>query len=199
LPNLAVEKGQYYFCVALKLNYNWGLGKHRLFSVGCFRSVAYMYNYCKYIVKELIFYPLKRLMEERKFLYTLCSRALGMDDTVIFAGVVNDYGKLIVVLTRLFANQKYGIMDDGFFKSTPGILCRSFSHNSDGLYSVKNMKNSITCINMESRSYFQLIDVAKNKYIAFSSLTDIHDKYLCIYFEANKSVSDTILKLYTVF
>jgi hypothetical protein len=158
-----------------------------------------MYNYGKHIVKELILYHLKRLMEERIFLYSLCSRALGMDDAVIFAGVVNDYGKLIVGIPRLFANRKYGIMDDGFFNSTPSALYRIFSHNGDGLYSITNMKNFITRFNMGNRSCFQLLDVAKNKYIAFSSLTEMHDKYLCIYFEAKKPVSDTILKLDTVF
>ena len=120
-------------------------------------------------------------------------------DAVIFARVVNDYGELIVGLPRLFANQKYGIMDDGFFKSTPGALYHIFSHNSDGLYSIKNMKSFITRFNMGYRSHFQLIDVAKNKYIAFSTLTEMHNKNLCIYFKAKRPVSNTILKLDIVF
>ena len=138
-------------------------------------------------------------MEERKFFYSLCSKALGIDDSIIFIGVVNDYGKLIVGLPRLFANQKNGIMDDGFFKSTSDSLYSIFSHNNNGLYSIKNMNNFITHFSMGKRSDFQLINVAKNKYVAFPSLTDIRDKYLCIYFEANNSVRDIILKLNTVF
>ena len=158
-----------------------------------------MCNYCKYIVKELIFYSLKHPVEERKFLYSLCSKALGIDNSIMFIGVVNDCGKLIVGLPRLFANHKNGFMGDGFYESTPGSVYSIFSQNNDGLYSVKNMKNFIIHFNIGNRSDFQLINVAKNMYIAFSSLTEIHDKYLCIYFEAKKPVSDTILKLNTVF
>ena len=158
-----------------------------------------IYNYCKYIVKELIFYCLKHPVEERKFLYSLCHKALEIDDSILFAGVVNDYGKLIVGLPRLFANPKNWIMHNGFFKSTPNSLYRIFSHNNDGMYSAKNMKNFIVHLNMGNRSDFQLINVAKNRYIAFTSLTEAHDKILCIYFEENKYVSNTILKLNTVF
>ena len=167
--------------------------------MGYYGSIAHIYNYCKYIVKELIFYSLKHLVEERKFLYSLCSKALGIDNSIIFTGVVNDYGKMILGLPRLFAYQKCGIMGDGFFKSNPDSLYRILSHNNDGLYSIKNMKNLITHSNIGNRSDFQLINVAKNKYVAFTSLTEIHDKYLCIYFEAKESVSDTMLKLNTVF
>lgn len=138
-------------------------------------------------------------MEERKFLYSLCSKALGIDGSIIFTGVVNDYGKLILGLPRLFDIQKNGIMDDSFFKSSQNSLSCIFSNDNDGLYSVKNMKNIIVHFNMGIRSEFQLINVTKNKYIAFASLTEIHDKYLCIYFEANKSVCNTIIKLNSVF
>ena len=138
-------------------------------------------------------------MEERKFLYSLCSRALGIDDSILFAGVVNDYGKLIVGLPRLFANQKNRMMHDGFFKSTPDSVYRIFSHSNDGLYSVENMKNFIIRFNMGNISDFQLINVAKNRYIAFTSLTEVDDKILCICFEENKYVSNTMLKLNTVF
>ena len=138
-------------------------------------------------------------MEERKFLYSLCSKALGIDSSIIFTGVVNDYGKLILGLPRLFDIQKNGIMDDSFFKSPQNSLSCIFSTDNDGLYSVKNMKNIIVHFTMGIRSEFQLINVTNNKYIAFASLTEIHDKYLCIYFEANKSVSNTIIKLNSVF
>jgi hypothetical protein len=167
--------------------------------VGYYGSIAHIYNYCKYIVKELIFYSLRHLVEERKFLYSLCSNALGMDESIMFTGVVNDYGKLILGLPRLFAYQKNGILGDVFFTSTPDSLYRILSHNNDGLYSIKNMKNLITHSNIGNRSDFQLINVAKDKYIAFTSLTEIHNKYLCIYFEAKESLNDIMLKLNTVF
>ena len=61
------------------------------------------------------------------------------------------------------------------------------------------MKNIVVHFNMGNRFDFQLINVTKDKYIAFASLTEIHDKYLCIYFEVNKSVSNTIVKLNTIF
>ena len=162
-------------------------------------SITYMYNYCKYIVKELIIYSLKNFVEEREFLYSLCSKALGIDDSIMFTGVLNDYGKLIVGLPGLFADQKNGIMDDGFFESTQGSLYSIFSQNNDGLYSIKNMKNFIIHFNIGNRSDFQIINVTKNRYVAIFSLTETNDKYLCIYFESKKSVSDTILKLNTVF
>ena len=173
-------------------------------SIGCLiwttvNLLPYIYNYCKYIVKELIFYSLKHFVEERKFLYSLCSKALGVDDSILFTGVVNDYGKLIVGLPRLFASPKNWMMHNSFFRSTPDSLYRIFSHNNDGLYSVKNTKNFIVHFNMGNKSDFQLINVAKNRYIAFTSLTEAHDKILCIYFEENKYVSNTILKLNSVF
>ena len=82
-------------------------------------------------------------MEERKFLYSLCSKALGVDNSILFTGVVNDYGKLIVGLPRLFGIQKNEIMGDSFFKSSQNSLYYIFSNDNDGLYSIKNMKNII--------------------------------------------------------
>ncbi len=138
-------------------------------------------------------------MEERKFLYSLCSKALEIDDSILFAGVVNDCGKLILGLPRLFVNPKNWMTHDGFFKSTHDSLHRIFSHNNDGLHSVKNMRNFIINFGMGNRSDFQLINVTKNRYIAFTSLTEAHDKFLCIYFEENRYVSNTMLKLNAVF
>ena len=138
-------------------------------------------------------------MEERKFFYSLCSKALGIDSSILFTGVVNDYGKLIVGLPRLFGIQKDEIVDDSIFKTSQNSLYYNFSNDNDGLYSIENMKNITVHFDMKNRSEFQLINVTKNKYIAFASLTEIHDKYLCIYFKANKSVSNTIIKLNTIF
>ena len=139
------------------------------------------------------------VVEERKFLYDLCSKALGIDSSILFTGVVNDYGKLIVGLPRLFGIQKDEIVDDSIFKTSQNSLYYNFSNDNDGLYSIENMKNITVHFDMKNRSEFQLINVTKNKYIAFASLTEIHDKYLCIYFKANKSVSNTIIKLNTIF
>jgi hypothetical protein len=139
------------------------------------------------------------VVEERKFLYGLCSKALGIDSSILFTGVVNDYGKLIVGLPRLFGIQKDEIVDDSIFKTSQNSLYYNFSNDNDGLYSIENMKNITVHFDIKNRSEFQLINVTKNKYIAFASLTEIHDKYLCIYFKANKSVSNTIIKLNTIF
>jgi hypothetical protein len=88
--------------------------------------LPYIYNYYKYIVKRLISYPLMHTVEERKFLYTLCSNALGMDESIVFTGVVNDCGKLIVGVPRLFVDQKNGPEGDSLFKSPPDSLCIFF-------------------------------------------------------------------------
>ena len=120
-----------------------------------------------------------------------------MDKSIVFTGVVDDYGKLIVGIPRLFSDQKDGSKGDGFFRLTPGSL-RSFFSQDDGLYSIKTMKNIFIDFNVENRSDFQIINVQNNKYIAIFSLTETHDKYLCIYFETKKPVN-TILKLNTIF
>jgi hypothetical protein len=136
-------------------------------------------------------------VEERKFLYTLCSNALGMDESIVFTGVVNDCGKLIVGVPRLFVDQKNGPEGDSLFKSPPDSSCIFFSQD-DGLYSIKIMKNIFINFNVENKSDFQIINVQKDKYVAIFSLTETHDKYLCIYFETKKPVN-TILKLNTIF
>ena len=65
------------------------------------------------------------------------------------------------------------------------------------VYIVLKYEEHLYSFNRGNRSDFQLINITK--YIAFASLTQVYDKYLCICFGANKSVNNTLIKPNTVF
>ncbi len=43
-----------------------------------------------------MYLSLKHMVEEREFLYTLCSRTLRIDKSIKFTSVINSAGKLLV-------------------------------------------------------------------------------------------------------
>ncbi|MBA3749504.1 MAG: hypothetical protein H0X03_01140 [Nitrosopumilus sp.] len=138
-------------------------------------------------------------MEERKFLYNLCSEALRIDDSIKFAAVVNHNGKLIVGKSREQMFQENDIMVNSFFKSRPNQLFSIFSNHSDNFNSIVNKKNILLNSNLVKRSVFQLININKYRYIAFATLTEDQDKSLCIYIRTHNSVYKTLIKLNTLF
>ncbi len=137
-------------------------------------------------------------MNEREFLYSLCDEALKADKSIRFAAVVNLEGKLIVGTSRQYIVQQDEILDDDFLKSILNNTYCIFSndiYNLDSLINKKNIQHSI----LFDESYFQLINISKNKFIAFAPITERQDKYLCLYFESSASLYKTLLNFNTIF
>jgi hypothetical protein len=138
-------------------------------------------------------------VDEREFLYSLCAKALEIEDSIKFAAVINHDGKLIVGKPLRCTSQPNEIMDNHIFKSKPINSYPNFSNVNYNLNSFISKENMIHS-NLFYKSDFQLIYINKNMFIALTPLTEEQDKYLCIYFESSISfLYKTLLKLNTVF
>ena len=137
-------------------------------------------------------------MNEREFLYSLCDEALKVDNSIRFAAVVNLEGKLIVGTSRQCIIQQDEILDDDFLKS---ILNNTYCIFSDDIYNLNSLinKKNIHHCNLFDESDFQLINISKNKFIAFAPITERQDKYLCLYFESSAPLHKTLLNFNTIF
>lgn len=139
-------------------------------------------------------------MDIRNFLYSLCQKALEIDNSIKFVGVVNTDGKLIVGANERHIDMGNRILDIDFFKN----ILRSKSCNilindtHDCNLSINN-NNSVFHSKISEMSDFQFVCVGKNTFIAFASLTEEHDKFLCIYFRLYGPIKDIALKLDTIF
>ncbi len=138
-------------------------------------------------------------MNEREFLYSLCARALEIDKSIQFAAVVDLDGKLIVGTSNQCIIQKNEIMDNNFFKLRWNYPYYLASNDNFNLNSFIHNNNTFLYSNLFSTSNFQLFYINKNLFIAFASLTEEQDKYLCIYFDSSTSLHKTLLKLNTIF
>ena len=67
------------------------------------------------------------------------------------------------------------------------------------LNSINNNKNTLFHSKLFDSSDFHLICIRENTFIAFTSLTEESDKYLCIYFKVYVSVNDVLPKLDMIF
>jgi hypothetical protein len=137
-------------------------------------------------------------VNEREFLYSLCDEALKADKSIRFAAVVNLEGKLIVGTSRQCIIQQDEILDGDFLKS---ILNNTYCIFSDDIYNINSLinKKNIHHSNLFDESDFQLINISKNKFIAFTPITERQDKYLCLYFKSSVSLHKTLLNFNTIF
>ena len=138
-------------------------------------------------------------MNTRNFLYELCVSALEIDNSIKFVGVVNIDGKLITGKSKQHIerqNEKFNIK---FFKYCLKSFSNKESNNNTNLNSSMDNRNTIFYSKLFEKSDFQLICISDNTYIAFTSLTEELDKYLCIYFNVHGSINEIISKLDTVF
>lgn len=140
-------------------------------------------------------------MDIRNFLYNICQKALEIDDSIEFVGVVNVNGKLIVGTNKQQQfNQQNIILDKNFFKNQLRPLSNNTLVNDtydSNLY--VNQHNSIFHSTLYEVSDFQFICVGKNAFIGFTPLTEEQDEFLCVYFRLYGSISEILLKLNTVF
>lgn len=137
-------------------------------------------------------------MEERTFLYNLCSKTLRMDKSIKFTSVINPDGKLIVGRSKQCIINKNINRDYNYFRSKQGRPYNIFSNDTNGIYSIINRNNILIYSNSVTKSDLQLINVDNNIYVAFVSLNENQDKYLCIYFESYPPLYDLLLKLNTI-
>ncbi len=138
-------------------------------------------------------------MNTRSFLYDLCINALEIDNSIKFVGVVNIDGKLLTGKSKQQIDRQNEEFDIKFFKYCLNFSSTKGSNNNTNLNSSVDNKNTIFYSKLFEKSDFQLICVSENTYIAFTSLTEELDKYLCIYFKAYGSINEIICKLDTVF
>ncbi len=124
------------------------------------------------------------MVEERTFLDSICSKTLRIDKSIKFTSVINRNGKLIVGKSKQCIIKKCINRDYDFFKSKQRKSSNILSNDNSSFYSIINEKNVLIHSNSIMKSDFQLINVDDNRYIAFVSLNENQDKYLCIYFES---------------
>jgi hypothetical protein len=139
------------------------------------------------------------MVEERTFLDSICSKTLRIDKSIKFTSVINRNGKLIVGKSKQCIIKKYINRDYDFIRSKQGRSSNILSIDGNSFYSMINEKNILIHSNSILKSDFQLINVDNNAYIAFVSLNENQDKYLCIYFESYPPLYDVLLKLNTIF
>ena len=139
-------------------------------------------------------------MDTKNFLYDLCKRTLEIDNSIKFVGIVNVDGKLIVGKSKQLIDKQNEIIDKNFFKFSLNSSHNKFSYGTTGSDpSINNNKNTLFHSKLFDSSDFHLICLRENTFIAFTSLTEESDKYLCIYFKAYISVNDVLPKLDMIF
>jgi hypothetical protein len=138
-------------------------------------------------------------VEERTFLDSICSKTLRIDKSIKFTSVVNRNGKLIVGKSKQCIIKKYINGDYNFSKSKQSSSFNIMTNDNSIFYSVINEKNILIHSNSIMKTDFQLVNVDNNRYIAFVSLNENQDTYLCIYFESYPPLNDVLLKLNTMF
>lgn len=141
---------------------------------------------------------LRYRVEERRYLYHLCSKTLKINKSIKFTCVINSDGKLIVGKSRHCSIKKNVIRDSNFFSLKQKHLANILSNGNNSIYSILNKRNILYSKSV-IKSDFQIINVNNGEYVAFVSLTENQDKYFCIYFESYNSLYDVLLKLNTVF
>jgi hypothetical protein len=139
------------------------------------------------------------LLNTRSFLYDLCIRALEIDNSIKFVGVVNIDGKLIVGKSKQQLDKQYKVLDIHFFKYCLNPSFNKMSTNTTNLNSSIDNKSTVFHSKLFEISEFHLICVTDNIYIAFTSFTQDLDKYLCIYFKVHDSLNEILSKINTIF
>jgi hypothetical protein len=139
------------------------------------------------------------LLNTRSFLYDLCIRALEIDNSIKFVGVVNIDGTLIVGKSKQQLDKQYEGLDIHFFKYCLNPSFNKMSTNTINLNSSIDNKNTVFHSKLIETSDFHLICVTDNTYIAFTSLTQELDEYLCIYFKVRGSLNEILSTINTIF
>lgn len=141
------------------------------------------------------------MLNTRNFLYNISQKALEIDNSIEFVGVVNVNGKLIAGTNKQQQyDQQNVILDKDFFKNQLHPLTYNTMVNDTYDSNLQiNHNNAIFHYTLHEVSDFQFICVGKNAFIGFTPLTEEQDEFLCVYFRLYGSINDLVSKLNTLF
>ncbi len=158
-------------------------------------------RYSDHLVKRLMVSISNTTMEERDFLHSLCSLALRLDSSIIFASIIDHNGKLIVGKSRRWKFKRNNSVKEHFYKFNFNSCLSYCDIDDDKPFSCMEMIDifSIQTKSIPYSIYFQLVKINEDEMIAFIPITEQKDKYLYVYIYYSNSLSNTLLKLNSIF
>jgi hypothetical protein len=135
--------------------------------------------------------------KQHQFLKEICGATLYADKKVIFVGVVDRFGKLLVGGTRYNTAKRKTESSFGCIKPDSFFTCLLASGLEKWEMELKlNKVASVTSkgLNNDSDLHFEVLELAFLK-LAITPLTRTGELYLCIYFEPSASSHELISKI----
>jgi hypothetical protein len=136
-------------------------------------------------------------MEERQFLHRLCAIALQVDNSIEFAGIVDSDGKLLVGKSRgercNFPNHK-GCKITASVRSSndhPKPIFKEKSLSTNNIKNIMSLQSSL----IDNPTFFRLIHLNDNVFLAYIPINQMNDRFLYIYFRTNDYLENVLLKL----
>lgn len=141
-------------------------------------------------------------MEERQFLHRLCSLALNVDVAIEFAGIIDSDGKLLVGKSKNTFNEQYLrysintlTKKESFTESYEKGLFKDKSLTSGYMGNIVSLQANL----IDKVSFFQLINLYNDIFLAYIPINDRYDKFLYVYFKRNHDLEGILLKLDSTF
>ncbi|MDQ4013835.1 MAG: hypothetical protein M3146_08960 [Thermoproteota archaeon] len=133
--------------------------------------------------------------KQRQFLNEICGATLYADKKVVFVGVVDRFGKLLVGGTRYNTTKRKTESSSSCIKPDSFFTCLLVS----GLEKWEKELNEVasitsTGLNNDSDFHFEVLELDLLK-LAITPLTRTGELYLCIYFEPSASSHEVISKI----
>ncbi|MDN5847977.1 MAG: hypothetical protein L0H53_17085 [Candidatus Nitrosocosmicus sp.] len=136
-------------------------------------------------------------MEERQFLHRLCAIALQVDISIGFAGIVDSDGKLLVGKSRdmrcNFPNHKRCKITASVRRSNdhPRPIFKDKSLSTNNIKKIMSLQSSL----IDNPTFFRLIHLNDNVFLAYITINEMNDRFLYIYFRTNFYLENVLLKL----
>ena len=134
-----------------------------------------------------------RKEKQHQFLKEICGATLYADKKVIFVGVVDRFGKLLVGGTRYNTTKRKTESSSSCIKPDSFFACL-LATGLEKWGKELNKAASITSINNDSDFHFEVLELDLLK-LAITPLTRTGELYLCIYFEPSASSHELISKI----
>ena len=136
-----------------------------------------------------------RKEKQHQFLKGICGATLYADKKVIFVGVVDRFGKLLVGGTRYNTTKRKTESSFSCIKPDSFFTCLLASGLEKWEMELKlNKVASVKGLNNDSDFHFEVLELAFLK-LAITPLTRTGGLYLCIYFEPSASSNELISKI----
>jgi hypothetical protein len=137
-------------------------------------------------------------MEERQFLHSLCAIALQVDTSIEFAGIVDSNGKLLVGKSKIipcnFPSSKR-CKNPAYAKSFNDHPRPFFKNNSLLKNDIKNITSLQSSSLIDDQSFFRIIHLSDNVFLAYIPINEMSNRFLYIYFRTNDYLENVLLKL----